>query len=193
MCQSMGLCSQHEEACKQIFLDSVCSQRHQKKERHRPSHRLGTHNIFRFLTVPLQACVWIEATAYLTQGQPGLVSVKPVGTLKKTQHSNDSVEMEARVVSVLNGTAQHGAEWPEESLVPPRRRARVARRRRGEVVSTGEGNSIQQCLVPELVEQLVEVLKGRYQDGSRLPSGLSKCPRSRARSVSRHSRVSPRS
>ena len=33
--------------------------------------------------------------------------------------------------------AQHGAEWPEEGLVLPRRPARVPRRRRGEVVPTG--------------------------------------------------------
>ena len=34
----------------------------------------------------------------------------------------------------------------------------------------GQQWPLQQCLVPELVEQLVEVLKGRYQDGIQQPT-----------------------
>ena len=66
--------------------------------------------------------------------------------------------------------AQHGAEWPEEGLVLPRLRARAARRRRGEVNPTGTRATVAPSTAPragdpEMMEQLVEVPKGRYQDG----------------------------
>ena len=58
--------------------------------------------------------------------------------------------------------AHHGAEWPEEGHVFPRRRARVAR---SIPQARGQQWSLPQPLVPEMVEQLVEVPKERYQDG----------------------------
>ena len=92
--------------------------------------------------------------------------------------------MEARVASVLHGIARLSFRVGELPLrdddavrsYPPARRQQW---------------SLQQCLVPEFLEQVVEVLKGRYQDGIQQPTAerVVEVPKS----ISRHSRVSPRS
>ena len=49
----------------------------------------------------------------------------------------------AELTTAAMSKAQHGAEWPEEGPVLPRRRARAARRRRGRVNPTG--TTCQRC------------------------------------------------
>ena len=82
--------------------------------------------------------------------------------------------------------AQHGADWLEEGLVLPRRRARFARRRRGEVDPTGMRATFLFNRAPcrRCWNSCWKCRTGCIKTGSSsgLPSGLSKCPRSRVRS-----------
>ena len=76
--------------------------------------------------------------------------------------------MEARVASVLNGIARSMAPSGLKKALSFRV-VELALRDDDAVRSyppaRGQRWALHKCLVPELVEQLVEVLKGRYQDG----------------------------
>ena len=79
-----------------------------------------------------------------------------------------SREMEARVASVLGGIARSMAPSGLKKALSFRV-VELALRDDDAVRSyppaRGQQWPVRLCLVPELVEQLVEVLKGRYQDG----------------------------
>ena len=100
--------------------------------------------------------------------------------------------MEARVASVLKGIARSMAPSGLTKALSFRVVEFASRDDdavRSYPPARGQQWPLQQCLVQELLEKLVEVLS-KTGSSSQLPSGLSKCPRSRARSLPRHSRVS---
>ena len=81
--------------------------------------------------------------------------------------------MEARVASVLNGIARSVAPsglWKALSFRVVELALRDDDAVRSYPLALGQRWPLQQCFVPELVEEMVEVLKERYQEGIQQPT-----------------------